>query len=90
MINIKLFIIKSKPSIILLIFLQQALDYYADRVTGRWACLCIHGHLVATSSDFQELDPREARLLLLLASAQEGAPLRDTPVYLPHMSPNVC
>ncbi|KAJ2950137.1 hypothetical protein O0L34_g11487 [Tuta absoluta] len=69
--------------------LQQALDHYAESVTGRWACLSIHGHLVATSSDFVELDPREARLLLLLAAAQDGAPLRDTPVYLPHMSPNV-
>lgn len=69
--------------------LQQALDHYAECVTGRWACLIIHGHLVATSSDFCELDPREARLLLLLATAQDGAPLRDTPVYLPQMSPNV-
>ncbi|XP_049868267.1 protein fuzzy homolog isoform X4 [Pectinophora gossypiella] len=69
--------------------LQQALDHYAESVTGRWACLSIHGHLVATSSDFCELDPREARLMLLLATAQDGAPLRDTPVYLPHMSPNV-
>ncbi|KOB67218.1 Protein fuzzy-like protein, partial [Operophtera brumata] len=48
----------------------------------------IHGHLIATSSDFHELDAREARLLLLLAAAQDGAPLRDTPVYLPQMSPN--
>uniref|UniRef100_A0A2A4JV84 FUZ/MON1/HPS1 first Longin domain-containing protein n=1 Tax=Heliothis virescens TaxID=7102 RepID=A0A2A4JV84_HELVI len=69
--------------------LQQALDHYAESVTGRWACLIIHGHLVATSSDFCELDPREARLMLLLAAAQDGAPLRDTPVYLPQMSPNV-
>uniref|UniRef100_A0A2H1VKW6 SFRICE_001495 n=1 Tax=Spodoptera frugiperda TaxID=7108 RepID=A0A2H1VKW6_SPOFR len=69
--------------------LQQALDNYAESVTGRWACLIIHGHLVATSSDFYELDPREARLMLLLAAAQDGAPLRDTPVYLPQMSPNV-
>lgn len=69
--------------------LQQALDNYAERVTGRWACLSIHGHLVATSSDFYELDTREARLMLLLAAAQDGAPLRDTPVYLPQMSPNV-
>ncbi|XP_059046579.1 protein fuzzy homolog isoform X2 [Achroia grisella] len=69
--------------------LQQALDNYAENVTGRWACLAIHGHLVATSSDFDELDPREARLLLLLAAAQDGAPLRDTPVYLPLMSPDV-
>lgn len=68
---------------------QQALDHYAESVTGRWACLIIHGHLVATSSDFCELDPREARLMLLLAAAQDGAPLRDTPVYLPQMSPNV-
>lgn len=44
---------------------------------------------MATSSDFNELDPREARLMLLLAAAQDGAPLRDTPVYLPQMSPNV-
>ncbi|XP_041982897.1 protein fuzzy homolog [Aricia agestis] len=69
--------------------LQQVLDSYAEKVTGRWACLSIHGNLVATSSDFCELDPREARLLLLLASAQNGAPLRDTLVYLPQMSPNV-
>ncbi|XP_026752072.2 protein fuzzy homolog [Galleria mellonella] len=69
--------------------LQQALDIYAENVTGRWACLAIHGHLVATSSDFTELDPREARLMLLLAAAQDGAPLRDTPVYLPQMSPDV-
>ncbi|XP_053612678.1 protein fuzzy homolog [Plodia interpunctella] len=69
--------------------LQQALDDYAESVTGRWACLSIHGHLVATSSDFWSLDAREARLLLLLAAAQDGAPLRETPVYLPHMSPNV-
>ncbi|KAL0831461.1 hypothetical protein ABMA28_002262 [Loxostege sticticalis] len=69
--------------------LQQALDQYAESVTGRWACLSIHGQLVATSSDFHELDAREARLMLLLAAAQDGAPLRDTPVYLPHMSPNV-
>nr|XP_034826745.1 protein fuzzy homolog [Maniola hyperantus] len=69
--------------------LQQVLDNYAQSVTGRWACLTIHGHLVATSSDFCELDPREARLLLLLAAAQDGAPLRDTLVYLPQMSPNV-
>lgn len=69
--------------------LQQALDNYAESVTGRWACLIIHGHLVATSSDFCELDPREARLMLLLAAAQDGAPLRDTPVYFPQMSPNV-
>ncbi|KAH9628708.1 hypothetical protein HF086_003662 [Spodoptera exigua] len=69
--------------------LQQALDNYAECVTGRWACLIIHGHLVATSSDFYELNPREARLMLLLAAAQDGAPLRDTPVYLPQMSPNV-
>ncbi|XP_026315620.1 protein fuzzy homolog isoform X2 [Hyposmocoma kahamanoa] len=69
--------------------LQQALDNYAEKVTGRWACLSIHGHLVATSSDFYELDTREARLMLLLAAAQDGAPLRDTPVYLPQMSPNV-
>ncbi|CAH2991138.1 unnamed protein product [Chilo suppressalis] len=69
--------------------LQQALDHYEECVTGRWACLCIHGHIVATSSDFQELDPREARLLLLLTTAQDGAPLRDTPVYLPQTSPNV-
>lgn len=68
---------------------QQALDNYAERVTGRWACLSIHGHLVATSSDFYELDTRESRLMLLLAAAQDGAPLRDTPVYLPQMSPNV-
>ncbi|KAL4705595.1 hypothetical protein ACJJTC_004472 [Scirpophaga incertulas] len=68
--------------------LQQVLDNYAENVTGRWACLTIHGNLVATSSDFHELDPREARLLLLLAASQDGAPLRDTPVYLPHMSPN--
>lgn len=27
--------------------------------------------------------------MLLLAAAQDGAPLRDTPVYLPQMSPNV-
>lgn len=70
--------------------LQQGLDNYAESVTGRWACLSIHGHLVATSSDFHELDTREARLVLLLAAAQDGAPLRDTPVYLPQMSPNVC
>lgn len=69
--------------------LQQALDFYAESVTGRWACLSIHGHLIATSSDFHELDPREARLLLLLTVAQNGAPLRDTPVYLPYMSPNL-
>ncbi|XP_014363492.2 protein fuzzy homolog isoform X2 [Papilio machaon] len=69
--------------------LQQVLDTYAERVTGRWACLSIHGHLVATSSDFYELDPRESRLLLLLAAAQDGAPLRDTLVYLPYMSPDV-
>ncbi|CAH0750234.1 unnamed protein product [Diatraea saccharalis] len=69
--------------------LQQALDHYEESVTGRWACLSIYGHLVATSSDFQELDPREARLLLLLTAAQDGAPLRDTPVYLPQTSPNV-
>ncbi|XP_004929467.1 protein fuzzy homolog [Bombyx mandarina] len=69
--------------------LQQALDNYAESVTGRWACLSIHGHLVATSSDFDELNPREARLMLLLAASQDGAPLRETPVYLPHMSPNV-
>ncbi|CAK1600812.1 unnamed protein product [Parnassius mnemosyne] len=68
--------------------LQQVLDNYAEKVTGRWACLSIHGHLVATSSDFSELDPREARLLLL-AAAQDGAPLRDTLVYLPYMSPDV-
>lgn len=71
------------------LMLQQALDQYAESVTGRWACLSIHGQLVATSSDFHELDAREARLMLLLAAAQDGAPLRDTPVYLPHMSPNV-
>ncbi|XP_013176363.1 PREDICTED: protein fuzzy homolog isoform X1 [Papilio xuthus] len=69
--------------------LQQVLDNYAERVTGRWACLSIHGHLVATSSDFYELDPRESRLLLLLAAAQDGAPLRDTLIYLPYMSPEV-
>ncbi|XP_063619397.1 protein fuzzy homolog [Cydia splendana] len=69
--------------------LQQALDNYAESVTGRWACLSIHGRLVATSSDFSELDPREARLLLLLAATQDGAPLRETPVYLPQISPNV-
>lgn len=69
--------------------LQQVLDNYAQTVTGRWACLSIHGHLVATSSDFYELDAREARLLLLLAAAQDGVPLRDTLVYLPLMSPNV-
>ncbi|CAH2076755.1 unnamed protein product, partial [Iphiclides podalirius] len=69
--------------------LQPVLDNYAEKVTGRWACLSIHGHLVATSSDFYELDPREARLLLLLAAAQSGAPLRDTLVYLPYMSPDV-
>ncbi|CAG4973962.1 unnamed protein product [Parnassius apollo] len=69
--------------------LQQVLDNYAEKVTGRWACLSINGHLVATSSDFYELDPREARLLLLLAAAQDGAPLRDTLVYLPYMSPDV-
>ncbi|XP_013142788.1 PREDICTED: protein fuzzy homolog [Papilio polytes] len=69
--------------------LQQVLDNYAEQVTGRWACLSIHGHLVATSTDFYELDPRESRLLLLLAAAQDGAPLRDTLVYLPYMSPDV-
>ncbi|XP_038214553.1 protein fuzzy homolog isoform X1 [Zerene cesonia] len=69
--------------------LQQVLDNYAERVTGRWACLSIHGHLVATSSDFHELDSREAKILLLLAASQDGAPLRETPVYLPNMSPNV-
>ncbi|KAJ0175726.1 hypothetical protein K1T71_008885 [Dendrolimus kikuchii] len=69
--------------------LQQALDVYAESVTGRWACLCIHGQVIVTSSDFQELDPREARLLCLLTAAQDGAPLRDTPVYLPQMSPNL-
>ncbi|KAM3963702.1 LOW QUALITY PROTEIN: fuzzy planar cell polarity protein-like protein [Aphomia sociella] len=69
--------------------LQQALDNYAENVSGRWACLTIHGHLVATSSDFNELDPREARLMLMLAVAQDGAPLRDTPIYLPYMSPDV-
>ncbi|OWR52771.1 fuzzy protein [Danaus plexippus plexippus] len=69
--------------------LQEVLDNYAQTVTGRWACLSIHGHLVATSSDFSELDAREAKLLLLLAAAQDGAPLRDTLVYLPQMSPNV-
>ncbi|XP_072939289.1 protein fuzzy homolog [Epargyreus clarus] len=69
--------------------LQTVLDNYAEKVTGRWACLSIHGQLVATSTDFCELDPREARLLLLLAATQDGAPLRDTLVYLPHMSPNV-
>lgn len=71
------------------VYLQQVLDNYAQTVTGRWACLSIHGHLVATSSDFYELDAREARLLLLLAAAQDGVPLRDTLVYLPLMSPNV-
>lgn len=65
------------------------MDNYAEQVTGRWACLSIHGHLVATSTDFYELDPRESRLLLLLAAAQDGAPLRDTLVYLPYMSPDV-
>nr|XP_026484290.1 protein fuzzy homolog isoform X1 [Vanessa tameamea] len=69
--------------------LQQVLDNYAQTVTGRWACLSIHGHLVATSSDFYELDVREARLLLLLAAAQDGVPLRDSLIYLPQMSPNV-
>ncbi|XP_046962305.1 protein fuzzy homolog [Vanessa cardui] len=69
--------------------LQQVLDNYAQTVTGRWACLSIHGHLVATSSDFYELDVREARLLLLLAATQDGVPLRDSLIYLPQMSPNV-
>ncbi|KAG6450696.1 protein fuzzy homolog [Manduca sexta] len=69
--------------------LQQALDHYAESVSGRWACLSIQGHLVSTSSDFHELHPRETRLLLLLTAAQDGAPLRETPVYLPQMSPNV-
>ncbi|CAH0714538.1 unnamed protein product, partial [Brenthis ino] len=69
--------------------IQQVLDNYAQTVTGRYACLTIHGHLVACSSDFYELDMREARLLLLLATTQDGAPLRDTLVYLPQMSPNV-
>lgn len=69
--------------------IQQVLDNYAHLVSGRYACLSIHGHLVATSSDFYELDMKEARLLLLLAATQDGAPLRDTLVYLPQMSPNV-
>ncbi|XP_050665139.1 protein fuzzy homolog isoform X2 [Leptidea sinapis] len=69
--------------------LQPVLDHYAQKVTGRWACLSIHGHLVATSSDFHELDFREAKLLMLLAAAQDGAPLRETAVFLPQMSPNV-
>ncbi|CAK1540643.1 unnamed protein product [Leptosia nina] len=69
--------------------LQQVLDNYAERVTGRWACLFISGYLVATSSDFYELDSIEAKLLMLLAASQDGAPLRETPVYLPQMSPNV-
>lgn len=69
--------------------LQQALDNYSECVTGRWACLSIHGRLVATSSDWYQLDVREAKLLLLLTLTQDGAPLRDTPVFLPYTSPNV-
>ncbi|CAH4029337.1 protein fuzzy homolog isoform X1 [Pieris brassicae] len=69
--------------------LQQVLDSYSERVTGRWPCLSIHGHIVATGTDFYELDSVEAKLLMLLAASQDGAPLRETPIYLPQMSPNV-
>ncbi|CAG9119233.1 unnamed protein product [Plutella xylostella] len=68
--------------------LQQALDNFADCVTGRYACLSVGGRLAAVGGDWRELHPREARLLLLLP-ALDAAPLRETPCYLPVMSPNV-
>ncbi|GBP79044.1 Protein fuzzy [Eumeta japonica] len=68
--------------------LQQVLDNYTETIGGRWACLSIYGRVAATSSDWCQLDPREARLLVLI-SIQDGAPLRETPVFLPYMSPNV-